>query len=582
MWSSDFSTWNDVSADVLSFEASVEDLALGPGSFILTLNNEGGKYGSIFPSIGSEVGLHLGFRFKFNEKLLGLFRANSIVPVFDAASGDLLKISGLGLGSESWFRLCYEDQYPAYKADQILYDQYNHIGFNDLSVPNNSSASRWTVIIPHSGRPSFRDLVVELESNLDYSAYFDYAQKPAPLQFFSKIDSSKRLNMILKSILMSQENNILGGSEPRYDSSLKNYLTLPLVANTAIYFRTDIPNGRDEWTEDVLDPVLGTYYWWAGNEATILGLETDKDIVFYGAACIKGSAPTPYNINIYFKPEGSMYGQAFNADNEGVDQLKFMVRKGTSPDMEILPVIVLEDEDGHNISQLLDIEPEVWTGFQLGVGAGHWSEWDTGVGDFNGNIVKMYFKDVQAHEVSGTCTIWVDQLRFQLGGGYEQPYLQDSDSVSKYFRRDEELLLPDAFPYVNMKAWGDKILQRLSSPTRIVNLTVRIDPAQVLEDDEVTAASLLPGWLLQVDIPRWGIKSIAEGGVWWRILRTTYHWGEGGIPIDLMLQSTGPESPDNYSFMDTARIAGMSDPSLYNWIRSRENLRTKTRQLSAL
>jgi hypothetical protein len=83
-----------------------------------------------------------------------------------------------------------------------------------------------------------------------------------------------------------------------------------------------------------------------------------------------------------------------------------------------------------------------------------------------------------------------------------------------------------------------------------------------MEDDGVTAASLLPGWLLQVHIPRWGIKQVSEGGVWWRILKATYFWQgpPDGFFLEFMLVSTGAESPEDYSFTDATRLLKLLDP----------------------
>ena len=133
-WTSNFTSWNNISDDVVSFEVAAEDLALGPWHFLLKLNNKEGKYGTVFPSIGTEVGLYLGFRFYINDKLLGIFRANNIYPSFSDRTGDILDISGLGLGQEAFNKKCTEDKYPQYMADQIIYDQSSHIGLNDLSV----------------------------------------------------------------------------------------------------------------------------------------------------------------------------------------------------------------------------------------------------------------------------------------------------------------------------------------------------------------------------------------------------------------------------------------------------------------
>ena len=554
-WTSNFTDWSDISDDVARFEVAVEDLVLGAWSFILVLADKAGKYTAVFPSIDGEVGLHCGFRFTVNGKLLGVFRANNLTPSFDASAGDILVVTGLGFGEEAFFKFCKACEYPMYTTDQIIYDQSSKIGFSDLTIPLTSTAPRYTIFIPKSGRQTFRELIVELEDAVGYSAFFDSRQKPAPFKFFPKTDSAKRLDTVLRSVLGDSNSNILSSKSPRMLDSLRNSLSLQSYGDVAVVFRTEVPNDRDAWTE-ALSTLFGVH--WGVSVGT---LTVDSGTKAVGAGSIKCTAGGTVRPQMSLFITNSYYGIPFNPDVEGVDQLYFFWRN-TSTLPPFSPRVRLYDDQSpakmiyKDFSESLD----AWGGRQLNVGAS-WAGWSGDTGTFNGNISQIEFFDPST---PSTCdkSIWVDGLYFFTSGGYEADYLEDAASVAKYGKREEELALPSAYPFLNLKVWGDKMLLRLSSPSRTVTVRVKLDPALVMEDDGVTAASFLPGWLLQVHIPRWGIKQVSEGGVWWRILKATYFWQgpPDGFFLEFMLVSTGAESPEDYSFTDATRLLKLLDP----------------------
>jgi len=100
----------------------------------------------------------------------------------------------------------------------------------------------------------------------------------------------------------------------------------------------------------------------------------------------------------------------------------------------------------------------------------------------------------------------------------------------------------------------------LSKPLRLLELTCLIDPATVKLSDGVTPSKLYPGYQVQLDIPKWKIKPVVDGGVWWRILKLVYHWSGSGFNVELSLMSTGPESPEDYSSVSGSRILYHENP----------------------
>jgi hypothetical protein len=286
-------------------------------------------------------------------------------------------------------------------------------------------------------------------------------------------------------------------------------------------------------------------------------------------------------------PANSMYGTSFNADNEGVTQLYFALRTNTTT---ILPRIILWDDAPTPHGIYIDLTLNVantWMQFGVPVGSGGWASWQgvnspSDVTNFNGNIWEIEFKDKYTGHTSINNSMWVDNLYFVNPDGYNNTYLEDSASVAKFGRWEDEVQLPYCYPFFNSWLWGTNLLAKLSSPNRVLQFHTLLDPALVMKSDGVTAASLLPGWQLQVNIPRYGILPVASGGVWWRILQTVYHWSELAFTVEFQLQSTAAESPDDYSFLDVARFAGITDTVRYRLVRSNEDLKRKSRQLAAL
>jgi hypothetical protein len=486
--------------------------------------------------------------------------------------GDLFYVSGVGLGNEAFGKKCYPDLYPRYMADQIIYDQITHVGLLDCeNLTDSFSAPRSTVVVPSTGKPTLRELIVGLEEDVGYSAFFNSIQKPAPLNFFSKTDTSKKLGLILKNILRDQTNNVLRGSEPRTSTTIKNCLTLEQYENEDVYVKTDIPNDMDAWTE-ALTNIFGIHW---GVDVGVL--EADTTIKALGLASIKCSGTQP---KMYFLPANTMYGLAFNPDNEGVDRLSWMWRNSTSVPV-IAPRITLRDTEDYWISATFSRSDDAWGGRGIGVGAANIGLWSGEVDDFNWDIARITWEDEGG--LGGTRTIWVDELCFYLNGGYSAIYLQNADSVTKYGRRDLEVPLPAAYPFLNFYQYGLDLLTKYKEPARTLEVTTKVNPATVFEDDEVTEASLLPGWLLQVNIPRYKLHPVVNGGCWWRILRTSYYLNTlptGGLTVGFLLMSTEAESPEDYSNLNAARLVSMKDPVRGTIMHLNDQDRVRGRQLS--
>lgn len=578
-WSSDFTNWNDISSDLLDLEAHIEDLSLGPWNFTLKLKSRNAKYCTTFPSVDGEKGLHYGFRFTINGKLIGIFRANALTPLFNEEVGDLFYVAGVGLGQEAFGKKCYPDLYPRYKADHIIYDQIGHVGLVDCgNLSDSFTAARDTVMILPTGKPTLRDLIVGLEEDIGYSSYFDSTVKPAPLKFFAKTDTTKKLSLILKNILRDNTNNILRGSEPRTTLTLRNYLTLEDYLDASVYFKTSIPNDEDAWTE-ALTNIFGIHW---GVDVGVLTTDTGTKVA--GTCSIKCAASNYDLPTMFLVPANSMYGLAFNPDLEEVDRINFMWRN-TVTDPEAAPRIKLYDDQTPQKSIYYDFtkSDDAWSGRAIAVGAANIGIWSGDTGTFNWNIAKIEFSNQAVH--NGSKTIWVDEFYFYLSTGYSDTILQNATSVTDYGRRDLEVPLPAGYPFLNMWQYGTDLLAKHKEPSRTFEPTCKLDPAKIYEDDAVTAASLLPGWLLQVDVPRLGLELVANGGCWWRILKTDYYLNTlptGGLTIGFMLMSTEAESPEDYSVLNASRLVSMKDPLRGAVMRLNSQDRTRARQLSGI
>lgn len=577
-WTSDFISWNDISRDLNDLEVHVEDLSLGPWSFMLKLKSLDAKYSATFPSTGGELGLHYGFRFTVNGKVLGLFRANQFTPMFNTAVGDLFYVGGVGLGQEAFNKKCTPDLYPRYQADHIIYDQITHIGLVDcLNLSDSFTAARSTVVILNAGKPSLRDLIAGLEEDVGYSAYFDSTVKPAPLRFFSKTDASKQLSLVLKNILRDPTTNILLGSEPRTEQTIRNSLTYEGPPDTPITINTVVPNDEDGWTEEVFN-VFGIHW-----HAVVGNIDVDTENKMKGTCSIKGWAAGTDLPTMHLILANTMYGTALNPDNEGVDRLSFMWRNTATPaneppDPPAAPRLTLIDDEDHVVYQDFTKSDDTWAGRGFEVGSAS-SGWSGDAEAFNWNIAKIEFSNQAVY--NNPKTIWVDELYFSLSDGYSDGSLQDADSISKYGRRDLEVPLPAGYPFLNMWQHGTDLLAKYKEPSRTLEVSCRLDPAKIYEDDAVTAASLLPGWLLQVDIPRLRLNPVANGGCWWRILRTSYRLDAvEGLTIGFLLLSTEAESPEDYSALNASRLVSMKDPVRGSLLHLHEQDRIRGRQLA--
>ncbi len=181
----------------------------------------------------------------------------------------------------------------------------------------------------------------------------------------------------------------------------------------------------------------------------------------------------------------------FNPDSEDVNQLTWLW-KNNSPIEDVSPRIKLIDDQDKVI--YFDISSSTsWAGRQIGVGAANIGLWSGDVATFNWNIVEIRFEDLGVHTSLDESIIRVDGMNFFKGGGYYELYMKDQASIDKYGEQMQELALPSAFPWLNMAAWGLKILQKYAKPLRILELTCLIDPATVKEQGTETAAKLYPG-----------------------------------------------------------------------------------------
>jgi len=548
-----FSAWDSLNDYFLDAEVVVEDLSLGPWSFILTLDNKNGQLKDVFSSMGSEYGFYLGFRFKVNNKILGFYRASTFINIFDP-EGSMLKVVGYGLGYEAFRRKAYPSLYPRSKADWIIYHQILTLGdITDCSYSiEEYTAPRSSMFIINSAKPSLRDVIIVLEEDVGYSASFDSRTYPAPLEFHALDDSTKRLNIVLKNVLMSQSNNVFAGSEPRTIDTVKNHLTLEQYKKANVYFSTRLPNIEDGFTEAIWS-VFG-YHWILDVGDTI---EADATDPYEGDYCIKAVASGTDLTKFHLLPGSSMYGTSINYVNEDVNRITWFWKNSVITDSSLAFYIRLLDDDSHTISHTF-AGATTWT--QCTVLLGDWvaDGWTGDTGTFNGNILQIILEVYQNPAVSETKTLRLDRLYFYKNAGYDELYLEDAASMAKGVR-EEELSLPAGYPFVQMKLWGDEQLVKLSNPNRMLNLAAKLDPALILEDDEVTPASILPGWLVQANVPRWNVNTVANGGVWWRIMNAAIRLPS--LEHEFLLMPTASETVD-YSALNANRLQSMVDPSM--------------------
>ncbi len=536
-YSQDGTNFTDVSSDLLSLEVTLQDLRAGCNQFTLELNNEEGKYDSIFPAIPSEAGLNYYWRFKINGRTI-LIGKSEVVASELREDGETLQIEGTGLDGVLAERKAYPKVYRGRRGDDLIYDQFSLTGPEDVNYSSPSTAGRVSLDIKESGKVSLRDVIQNVAEQLDYDAFVDCRTKPATLQFSSKGDQNKRLNVILRSEPFSSQNNIVSIRQPRSLRELKNYLTLVKGA----VFRSEIPHDRDSWTEAVYS---GVDTYWVAVEGSV---SVDED-QYLGNYCIKGekrgAAP-----NFYLAILSTGYGTYFNPDNEDVDQLYVVYKNASGLSKSMQPRIYLTDEDDHTIYKDLSSNSS-YGAVQIEVGSTNIGQWSGDTADFNWNIKWIGFTDTQTgYDYTDTVWIRVDSLYFFKSGVGDSYAKQDSASIAKYGKRELELELPDGFPWINMERWGNRMLVAYSKPLRVITLTVILDPNSVKLYQSEDAAPLFPGYSLQLKVPKWGINlADEENGTWWRILRVTHRVSAEGYFIDMDITPAGEEgtSTEDYS-----------------------------------
>lgn len=572
-WTDNFSSFNDITDDVISFRIERSDLSYGLWNANVVLNNDDGQYSlNTFPPIDTEEGLHNGYRIYVNDKLRIYGRINQVVPSFSRV-GDFLTLNCFGFDVEAVKLKAFPKFYHAYNSGSILNDQITQKSPSDLSGSGLTGPTTW-LPIPDSSNMSMRDIFMECAENVGYISYFESLEKPAPARFFSKTDSSKQLNTILKRYLdhNKSQNNLMTGRAPREITTLKNYLMLekPPIANAR--FTTNIPHDEDAWTEDYRGPVLGTPFWIP--EVGTLTLDDDlNNHVAQGEFAIKCEGTYNNPPKFYLIPENSYYGQYINPDDEDVNRLSFLY-KDVACFIAVTPKLELEDTSGYKINQTWSSSVTYITK-TFNVGASHIGDWSGDTGSFTWDIDKIRLEDTQgSHDVADVPIIRIDKLRFYKSSGYDDTKIQDATSISTFGQAEDYLLLPPGYPFVNVYKWANQKLDMLKNPMRVLTVDAVIDPSKILEDDDVTSADFLPGWSLEVDIPHWKIEKVADGGIYWRILSTIEYFNkEFGYYVTFNLLPTTSESPEDYSRVEESRVLKLTHPDpLFGWVNSLQRM----------
>lgn len=569
-YTTNFAAWTDITDYTIEFHLKRQDLSLGLWEFTLILDDSEGYFSNGgLPAIDTEQGLHDGFRFYVNDDIRMIGRAIGIESEGSSLTGDVFKVYGFGLGQEAMNLQAYSYNYMASKGDYIIGSQFTQLTPSDISYTSPNTATITYMPIPDTGIPSLYDIIVEVGDLINYCATFDSTQKAAPLGFFAKNTAAKQLGITLQSIQDSQTNNIISYRQSRSLIGCYNYVTLEQYEGHDISFTTEIPNlmdtadifsiGDAHWTEQI----NGLYnpMWYKTSGTAVVLDDTDP---YEGDYCIKCdgtyTAPPDFYINLLYTP----YMTDLNLNTENIDSLAFHHKETTCIGVAVDPELSLEDDEGNIIYDEFSFSASWAQHSEAGTLVSPWGGFSGDTGSFTGIIRKIHFSDEADHSsYSGDDPdMFVDRLYFWEDGGNDTVFLQDATLVAAYGKRELRLPLPTPFPYINTYRWGLQVLNSLEQPMRIVEITTALDPALTMEDDDSTPADWLPGWSLELDIPRQKLNTLANGGKWWRILSSHEHWTPAGYTVDFTLTPTTSESPDDYSQTSGIKILRNLDPNL--------------------
>ena len=537
------STWTSLGDDVLEMEVRLSSLVQGVSTFRLKLDNDAGKYDITFPAQPTETGLAYLFRIKINGVTIIVGRSDEMGPELSAGEGDVYGVEGRCLGVEllnryAWGPWTYPVQSP-YTAASIIQHQYSKVGWFDVDYSKPSPDTTPTYSMEVQARTRYcRDIIAELCEALGYEAHVDSRAKPATLLFFPKNDPTRRLNVLLQSILYDQGNNIINAKIPRNLYTLKNKLYL----REGQMFTGTVPSDGDVWTEALTG-------WTALNGVIAL----DSGFKTAGGNSIRGTA-SGSNGPMFSLDLGGTYGAV------DVDALKaltlywdFAVSRGKDkPDRSKVKTLLHDSQGRTAMLSLSTPDSDEWLSYGIILGPGSEGIYDAIHEDFDWKISRILFGDYEPHYEPGDVKLWVDALRFSSGVSPTESKTDDA-SVSRYGIREQEIQPPEGSHNVNLSQWGDLMLDKYSKPLRVLSLSALVDPSQVKLVDGVTPAPLAPGYSLQVDIPRWGVKKVADGGVYWRILEASHRFSaRGGYTVGLELAPTEAFSED-YSVLSADR-----------------------------
>jgi len=573
-YSSDASSWTEVSDDVIEAQIKLRDITLGDSSFSVKLNNKNGQYDSVFPTKPTEQGLNYYWRFKINGKVIGIFRSEELKSSF---AGDELTVEGYSLGKELINKKVPAKHYGLQKADDLLESVLSDTGITDVSFSSSSSAARTVYVAPSTGKQSVQEAIQEISERIQYSAYVDSTSKPATLLFHAKDDSNYRLNTVLKFNLASSSNNVLGGSLPRSITEVYNYLTLP----GNMTFAQIIPADRDAWTEteDGWSASSGEYYLVSSR---VRGDSGDIDPpTSIGSRCEKGkSTMSQGRFYIELDLTATEFGSVFPCADWNATYLTFYgMFRNSEAGIDNKVKFHLIDSSGNDIWQEYscggagsDFEHELWTSISLPLNTATGWNGDTGSFDWD-NLKKFAFEDSSAGTPITTFPpeFYVDNLRIEMGTGSAN-YLSDSDSISKYGQRELELKLPAGWVWFNLYDWVEDKLNLLKEPARIITLKCLIDPAEVTEYGGSTPKDFFPSYLVQLEADRWDIpkwEDDNDNGTWWRILSVEWNWSSSEFYCEVKVAPSGQEgaSSENYSYISGERFR-LTESPLWGYVSS--------------
>jgi len=559
--------WTDVSSDVLGFNIIFREVKSGLNQWNLDLDNKAGKYDSIFPRYPSEKGLGYYFRFKVNNVVLMNGVVEEITCRIDS-KGDVISFRGYGkdyvLGNLLFNGKIDGSTQIDDAIDALLTDAYHGGGYAGTELSDNISFTvlGYTDTIKtdfEAEDKSLLDCLRDLLSLTEYEAVVEsgVAYGAATLRLFKRDDPSYRYSTTqLISKLNDASSNCLKVESMRDISEVYNWinfaggdLTPGIIPET----------GKDKWS----DSLRG----WSAVDPAVTEISLDSVNKVSGSNSIhgkhKGIYPFTGTVEIELDlTNTSVYQRSLDTDEQGIGNIHFFYAHipGKESSQRVFVRITLIDSAGKTARYDL---PVVKNEYKLGVFvspvfAGQsfpcnkenerfWTTVGAVDSGFNWILSKIRFSLIAAAGAVPLRTpeIWIDELYFDACKG--SLWLREDAGVGssqeKYGKR--MMRYTNKLREKGLADLKDDILNQRKNPVSMMKVSALINPA-----DENSV--LYPGYGIQCDMPRIGIDTPANGGVWWRILETKYRFTRQGFVTELKLTPASSETID-YSKFDWQR-----------------------------